>query len=767
MTVRFCCSALSLKRSGILCALVALFLVAAHPAAAQEKASLSGFVNDQYTGETLLLANVYLFESQTGAATNNSGYYTITGIQPGTYTIACTYIGYQDFRTEITLAPGEARRLDISLAPEGILVDEVVVSADRETEEELRRLGVAQLDTDIIKKLPAVLEPDVFRSLQILPGVKAASDYSSGLYVRGGSPDQTLILLDRTTVYNPSHFFGFFSTFNPDAVKDVRLYKGGYPAEYGGRLGAVVDIYNKDGNRVRTGGTASLGLLASRAMVEGPYSRGSWMLAVRRSTLEPLLSVLQDQDIDGIPESFYFYDANGKINFDASPNDRLALSFYAGQDKLELPFLEDASVDLSYGNRTFSGNWTHIVSEKLFSNFTLTSSSYFSKPNFTIASTEIKRTNNVDDISVKGDFEYIPGDRHSFNSGFWAGNFTFRLRDSFDNEENLTERIQSIYGSAYAQHVYKPSQRWRIQTGVRTNYFDEGNFLRLEPRLSIEHRPSSSVRLQLGYGRYYQFLTLITSELFSGSDIWLTTDDGVEPAFGDQFVGGVKVSLSPSYRMESEVYYRSMRELFELDPLLGDAAGLDYSELFHFGEGYAYGNEWVLEKGRGKLTGFVGYTYSITRRRFEDFEEFKLYPPKYDRTHDIDLLLNYQLGKKWRATGVWAYATGQAYTEPSRQFKLIANPLGSTVKDVLASDFNGARLPAYHRLDLGISKSGRFFKFANYDLQLQVLNAYNRRNIWFFFYDFEAGDSRGNTIDKTEIPQIPVPLPNISFTIEF
>ena len=732
-------------------------------AVAQDRASINGFVTDETTGETLLLANIYLLETQTGAATNNAGYYTITGITPGTYTVICTYIGYENYREVITLGSGDKVRLDIKLIPEGILVDEIVVSADRETEDEIRRLGVAQLDTDVIKKLPAILEPDVFRSLQILPGVKAASDYSSGLYVRGGSPDQTLILLDRTTVYNPSHFFGFFSTFNPDAVKDVRLYKGGYPAEYGGRLGAVVDIYNKDGNRLETHGTGSLGLLASRVMVEGPYSRGSWMIALRRSTLEPLLAALQSQDIDGIPESFYFVDANGKINFDASQNDRLSISFYAGQDKLNLPFLDDASVDLSYGNRTFSANWTHIFSEKLFSNFNLTASNYFSRPNFIIATTEIKRRNDVDDISAKGDFEYIPNEHHSINIGFWTGNFTFRLVDSFDGEQTLTERIQTVYSSGYLQHVYKPTNRWRLQSGVRVNYFGEGNYTRFEPRLSLEHQPVDAVRLQLGYGRYYQFLTLVTSELFSGSDIWLTTDEGVSPAFGDQFVGGIKIALSPSYRMETEVYYRSMRDLFQLDPFIGDAAGLDYAELFQFGEGYAYGNEWVLEKGRGKLTGFLGYTLSTTRRRFLEFEEFKIYPPKFDRTHDIDALLNYQLARKWRATAVFSYATGQAYTQPESQFKLIDNPLGSTVKDVLASDFNGSRLPAYHRLDVGISKTGSFFKFAEYDLQLQVLNVYNRRNIWFYFFDFEED----NRIDRTEVPQIPVPLPNISFTLSF
>ena len=291
-----------------------------------------------------------------------------------TYTIVCSYIGYQDQQIAVTLASGEARRLDIELVPSDVFINEVVVTAEQELEEEIRQIGVAQIKTDVIKKLPTLLEPDVFRSLQLLPGVKAASDYSSGLYIRGGSPDQTLILLDRTTVYNPSHFFGLFSNFNPDAIKDVRLYKGGYPAAYGGRLGSVVDIYNKDGNRRDTQGSLSLGLLASRALVEGPYSKGSWMFAARRSTLEPLLAALNNADIDGIPESFYFYDLNGKVNFDANLNNRFSLAAYAGADKLLFPFADDANINLNYGNQTISANWTHIFSQRLFSNFTTTAS---------------------------------------------------------------------------------------------------------------------------------------------------------------------------------------------------------------------------------------------------------------------------------------------------------------------------------------------------------------------------------------------------------
>src|SRR5690606_2571456 len=376
--------------------------------ATAQTASIAGYVTDATSGETLLTAHVRIDGTSIGAATNHAGYYALTGLGPGEYTIVASYIGYRPARIEVVLAAGEERRLDIELQPQEYEVGEITITADELLDEEVRRVGVMQLQTDLIRQLPAVLQPDVFRSLQLLPGVKAASDYSSGLYIRGGSPDQTLILLDRTTVYNPSHFFGFFSTFNPDAVKDVRLYKGGYPAEYGGRMGSVVDIYNKDGNRVNREGSISLGLLASRAIVEGPYSKGSWMLAVRRSTLEPLLAALQAANVEGIPDKFYFYDVNGKLNFDAGRDDRLSVSFYTGRDQLLLPIIEDTNVDLAYGNFTASANWTLLFSERLYSNFTLTSSRYFSKPLFEIGGTGIERDNRVYDVSAKGDFEYLP-----------------------------------------------------------------------------------------------------------------------------------------------------------------------------------------------------------------------------------------------------------------------------------------------------------------------------------------------------------------------
>ncbi|NBC85495.1 MAG: TonB-dependent receptor plug domain-containing protein [Bacteroidetes bacterium] len=745
---------------------------------AADPARISGYVRDAETGETLLLANVVALSGDVtrGAATNNAGYYTIAGLAPGTYTVRVTFLGFEPMEQEVTLEAGEDRRLDVELSPATTEVDEVVVEAERDAAE-ARAIGANRVETALIKQLPAVLEPDLFRSLQLLPGVKAASDFSSGLYIRGGSPDQTLILLDRTTVYNPTHFFGLFSTFNPDAIKDVQLYKGGYPAEYGGRLGSVVDIYNKDGNRRETQGGFSVGLLASRAYVEGPYGRswgddgeerGSYMVALRRSTLEPLLAVLRSQDVDGIPDGFFFYDLNAKINLDATPNDKLSLAVYGGQDVLDLQFLDDGRFDISYGNRTASLDWQHLLSETVFTNLTLTGSRYLSTPIATISSTRFSQRNEVTDVSLKGDIEWVPTRAHTLKGGIWAGALSFGLRNTFDGVETFEQELSSGYASAYIQDTYRPHDDWQVRAGLRSSYFDRGQYWRLEPRVSVDYTVAEGVRLQTAYGRYHQYLTLETSELFTGFDSWLTTDDGVPPSYGDQFVVGVKTEPWTGWSVDVEGYYRTMRDLFELDPFLPDRAGLPYAETFRFGDGFAFGGEVLVQRSTGAVNGFVGYTLSRTARRFPLVNVGPngplYYAPKFDRTHDLNIVANYDLTEKWRMTAAFNYATGQPYTEPTYRFSTVNDPFisDSQTRETFISPFNGERLPAYHRLDVGATRRGTWFG-ADFELQLQVINLYGRSNIWFYF--FETNDD--GTVERTEVPQIPVPLPNISFTMTF
>jgi len=727
---------------------------------AQESASVSGYIKDAESGETLLGANVALANTTRGASTNNSGYYTISDIAPGTYTIQATYIGYRRYSKQITLQPGQDLRLDIELDSEAQQLEELVVES-RQEQEEMKNIGTTQIQTKLIKEVPSVFEADVFRSVQLLPGVKAASDFSSGLYIRGGGPDQTLILLDRTTVYNPTHFFGFFSTFNPDAIKDVKLYKGAYPAEYGGRLGSVLDIYNKDGNRKHYQGTVSLGMLASRASIEGPIPKGSWMLAVRRSTLEPLLAALRPS-VDNIPSLFYFFDVNGKMNYDPSRNDKLSLALYTGQDRVNFPFATDGDLGLNYGNQTLSSSWTHLFSNKVFSKFTATGSRYFNFPSFEFAGTPIRRSNNIYDFSLKGDIQYIPNDHHTLETGFWGGSLLLKYINNFDNEEVFSSRTQTLYGSWYIQDTWKPDNKWKIIGGLRANAFSEGQYLRLAPRISLEYKVHPSVRLQAAYGRYDQFLTLITNEAFSGFDLWLTTDNGVQPAWGDQFVAGAKTQPFDGFGLDVETYYRTMEDLFELDPFIPDPAGLSYSQLFRFGSGYAYGTEVKFEKNTGRLNGFIGYTYSVSRRQFPRFNQDRFYPPKYDRKHDVNVVVNYQLSSRWKVSAVFNYATGQAYTKPLGRTQNFDLPFSSGSRDVLiVGKVNAARLPAYHRLDLGMTRNGTFFGLGKAEWKFQIINVYSRRNVWFYQYDFDK-----NPIERQKVSMLPI-IPAISYTVNF
>lgn len=735
-----------------------LFFALWNTATAQKKALIYGFIRDAETSETLLQANIVLKGTLIGTASNNSGYYVLSNLPVGEIIIQASYIGYITQEIKINLAEGEERRIDIELKPETDLLEEVVVTSDR-LEEEKKNIGTVQIKTELVKSVPAILEADVFRSIQLMPGVKAASDFSSALYIRGGSPDQTLILLDRTTVYNPTHFFGFFSTFNPDAIKDIQLYKGGYNANYGGRLGSVLDIYNKDGNRRKTIGGFTVGMLASRAYIEGPYSKGSWIFALRRSTLEPLLYALQGTT-DGIPESFYFYDANGKINYDVNENNRLNLTFYGGIDNVRVPFITDATVILQYGNQTGSLNWNHLFNANTFGNLTLTGSRYFSFPKFSLAGTPFERSNNIFDFSLKYDIDYLYSDEHSFKWGIWSGNMVLKLRDRFDDQDTFRSRLQTGYASTYVTHTWRPNNEWKMETGLRANYHTNGELLRFDPRFSIE-RSFERVRLQASAGGYSQFLTLITNEAFSGFDTWLITSNGVPPAYGWQYGLGAKTRLWDGFNFDAEGYFRTMEGLFELDPTLPDAAGKAYSEVFRFGRGYAYGIETLFEKTEGRFTGFIGYTWGITRRRFPNVNNNRYYAPKYDRTHDVNLIATYQLSKRWKVTSVFNYATGQAYTLPIGRTQTFLNPFDNQNNYYFdIGTVNGARLPSYMRLDVGFTRTGTFFGGKS-ELQLQLVNVLNRKNIWFYLYDFDS-----NPVSRTEVPLLPI-LPTISYSVNF
>ncbi len=744
------------------CSIVIITLVCSMLCTAEVLAqgTIHGYVTDASSGETLLMANVVIAGTAQGAATNTVGYYMLSGLTEGDYILSFSYVGYTTQRVPVSLRAGSNPRIDIALQLDRVVGEEVIVTADREEEEERTRLGVNRMPAQLVMQLPAVFEADLFRSLHLLPGIKASSDFSSGLLIRGGSPDQTLILLDRTTVYNPSHFFGLFSSFNPDAIKDVQVFKGSYPARYGGRLGSVVDIYNKDGNRERMAGAVSLGLLASRASIEGPFKHGSWMFAARRSTLEPILSALRSSD-DGIPDAFYFYDINAKINLDAGPKNRFSLASYAGLDKLSMSPVPDFRMDLPYGNRTGSFIWTHLFSHNLFATYALTGSRYFSNPDLSIGGSPFSRRNEVTDLGFKADLEYAPGERHHLEAGLWAGDLTLELRDRGEGEGNFDLRTRSAYSSAYLQDTWRPNTFWSLKTGLRAQWYASDEAIRLEPRVTVDAFITPNLRAQAAYGRYYQHLTLASFFAISAMDIWLAAGDGVPPAWGDQFGLGIKTTSSHGYRLEIEGYARTMNDLFELDPNLQDPVGLPYASYFRNGEGKAYGAEIMLEKTEGPLSGFVAYTYSRSWRRFPDANGGDYFPSRYERVHDLNLVMQYRLSRRWQTTLAFVYAGGQPYTRALGRAQY-QDPFNSVpFDDIIVGRTNASRLPGYHRLDIGFTRKGRFFGLAESEFQIQAINLYNRRNVWFYDYDFEQ-----NPVVSDPVQMLPL-LPNASLTVKF
>lgn len=700
-------------------------------------ATLSGFIADQSNGESLPYATVVLKGTGTpiGALSNVDGYYAIQGVPVDTpYVLTISYIGYISFQDTLTFRSGETRRLDVQLKPEPIMVQEIVVEGKREEEEQRIQPGFVEVETAKIREMPAIGETDILRSLHLLPGIQAASDISSGLYIRGGGPDQTLILLDQMPLYNPSHAFGFFSTFNPDAIRDMSLHKGAYPAKYGGRLGSVLDVHNKDGNRKGFDASGGVSLIAARLTLEGPTPEGSWMVSGRRTYIDPLLSFIRDEDTD-VP-TYYFYDLNAKLNQDFSDNDKVQISGYFGRDDLSFDVDEDSFFGIRWGNTAFLGKWTHVFSPALFGSFVVASSDYASKIELNILDTPILLSNSISDFTIKGDVDWFAARDHAISGGFLATHYNFEFNQEFNRSSQFDLRLKPNLLSAYVQDHWQPGSATDIRLGLRSSYFSAGDRFHVEPRLSMSYR-RDNWRWKAAGGSFHQYLQLVTTELFSGGDYWVPLDESVEPGRSWQGVVGVEWEPSERYQATVEAYYTDMANLIVLDNRI--AADIDATTVedtfVSGGTGYATGVEVFLQRRTGRLTGWIGYTLGWTRRTFAELNQGKAFPPKYDRRHDVSFVSNYRLGR-WSLGANYVYGTGQAFTPASARYSLRspAVPHRQTESLVLPSDRNSARLLPYQRLDLNVKM--RFRAFAvNGEFYVQVFNVFNRRNEWFVIFD--------------------------------
>ena len=735
----------------LLRAVIALLLAgAAWPAAA---ATISGFVRASENGEPLPYASVTVPSLKRGTFTNQSGFYVLAGLPAGSYTATLSCMGYRPESRSLTLAQEQELTLSLELQTAPVQLDVVEVRPGRsELSIEPSKMT---LQTRQLTSLPSIAEADLFRAVQSLPGVSTLSDFSAGLYVRGGSPDQNLILLDDIDVYNPNHLFGFFSTFNVDAVKTVDLQKSGFPAQYGGRLSSLLDVHNREGNRKRLAGVARTGFIASSATLEGPWPRGSWMLSGRQTHIAALARAAK------IDLPYGFYDVQGRVNYDVAANDRTSLSYYSGRDRLDWnqPGL---NLLLDWGNETWSSQWTHVVNPQLFSHFVLGHSRFDSRAIIAFEDFGFRMKNSIDDLSLKGNLSWTPAAAHKIDFGSEMKSLDFRFRSEVGDASQLAFNYQGVYGALYAQDAWKLSEVWRLQTGLRLDYYSRGRYLRLGPRLSVEREIDPKARIHLTWGRYSQFLNLVSQKGASFADMWFPVDRTLQPGGADHYVLGADFGPYDAFDLSVEAYYKPYRNVVEFSEEFSRSLidpNSTMSQLFNSGTGRAFGGEVFLRNRWRGWDGWLGYTFGVADRTIQGYNFGREYHPDYDRRHQVVVAQNRPLSRHWQTSLTFHYGSGQPLTLPVGRYTF-RDISGREYDTVLEGEKNASRLPAYHRLDVGVSGS---YPYRGWQIEpeLQIVNLYNRKNVYIRTYDMTK-----NPATYKDITMLPL-LPTLGVTVRF
>ncbi len=758
--------------------------------------TLSGIISDSQSGETLIGATVNIPQLGTGTITNEYGFYSIQIPANDTILVLFSYVGFQSVERKLFLKGDEKQNVEMSEA--GIELEEVVVRAN--TLED--RVGSTEMSVETIspkeaKLLPVLFgESDILKTIQLKPGLPSGSEGTTGLFVRGGGSDQNLIVLDEAIVYNASHLFGFFSTFNTDAVKDLKIYKGGFPSQYGGRLSSVIDVKLKEGNKKKFSGAGGIGLISSRLTLEGPIKKdkSSFMISGRRTYVDLITNAINNSnrdnpDSDPIP-AYFFYDLNTKLNFELGENDKLYISGYFGRDvfNFEGDFFD---FDFFWGNGTGTARWNHIFNSQLFANTTFTYSDYkynianrFDGFTFEVGS-------NIEDVNLKTDFYYALNNQHTFRFGLNATRHEFtvgRLQAGSDDGEVAFSAGQDFNGlefGSYISDLWKINDRASLNAGLRLSGFNnEGTtYFGLEPRAAFNYSFTKKFSFKASYARMYQYLHLVAAAgLTLPTDVWYPSTEKVKPQRSDQVAAGINYLLSKDLLFSVETYYKWLDNQIEFVDGARLFANDNLEEEFAIGRGKAYGLEVSLEKTEGQLTGWIGYTYARIRRgEFETldpsgiFSQQGYFSPIYDRRHDLSIVLFYELSRKINLTSTFVYGSGDLRWMPLGRFTF-QDVYGGNFEAVvpLYADRNNYRLAPYNRLDLGLIIN--FFpKWGESDLTINIINLYNRRNAFFVYFDpsfREVTDTEGNVfeiptgIQAKQVSLFPI-LPSLTYNFKF
>ena len=730
--------------------------------------SISGFVKDSSNLETLLGATVYLENTKYGAYTNKLGFFSITYIKPGKYNLIASFIGYEKFKKQITIKKNQNLRFDIILNPINVTTQEVEVEAEREIEK--REITISKIDIPVkqIKNIRLGGESDVFRSLQYLPGVLTSSQISSGLYVRGGSPDQNLILLDGSIVYNPAHLFGFISTFNTDAIKDVKLIKGGFPAEYGGRLSAVLDLTQKDGNRKEIDGVASIGAISSRLSLEGPLGNGSWFIGGRRTYFELIKAILPGPGEAEIPD-FNFFDINAKITQYFGDNDKVSLSGFMSGDALGFDNY-GFFLNLDVGNRAFAARWNHIFSEKLFSEVNFSSSYYKNGFKGDQVGYAFAIKNTISDITGKASLDWFISNDMTLKSGIEINNYDFIYMQNFTgNLDTVIAEGTNAPGminlnlidwnyAAYSQLNYNISDLLSVQGGLRLNYWDLSKMLLLDPRLSLKYIVHENLTLKAAWGIFSQDLRLATFPDFSFFDTWLPTDESLPASRATHYIIGLQSDYFKEFEISFDAYYKQMRNISELSNITLSTESV--ASLFYIGDADSWGMEIFIQRKFGKFSGWLGYALGYIEAKFDSINGGVPFRPKYDRRHDFKVVAQYELNKHWSFNATFLFQSGQSYTGASSQFQVRLPDDNIGRGKIVPTQRYGLRLPPSNQLNISILYS---FDMWGLDakLILDIFNVYNHRDVWFRYYD-----TTQPVAVVRDVLLLPI-IPTIAFEVKF
>jgi len=773
------------------------------------KCVIRGYVLDQSSKEALIQANVYEPDLLLGTVSNNFGFFSIS-MPKGFVHLSSSYVGYKNTHHYLNLSKDTT--IYLLMAPKDEL-DEVAVVGER-VPGKVKSTRTSTIDVPIeqIKNVPVFLgEVDVVKSIQLLPGIQSGGEGFSELYVRGGGPDQNLVLMDDVPIYNASHLLGFFSIFNADAVNNVRVIKGGFPARYGGRLSSVVDIRMYDGNNEEFKGVASIGLLSSKLAVEGPLikDKSSFSASFRRTYLDVITGLWQLKNAD--KSRYYFYDFNAKFNYKLSSKDRLFFSSYIGKDQYGVSYNEqDITIespdagsktvttydesDAGWRNYVAALRWNHIFGNKMFANTTITYSDYrfFIDQSLNYVSDDTwnkgsqEYYSGIRDWSAKIDVDYLPSPkhyirfggsaiRHAFFPGIDVALLEFNEGERIDTTLGGEEMIRAEY-RLYVEDDFNLLPRLKVNIGGHFSLFQtEANkyYWSAEPRLSARYLISDNFSIKAAYSQMTQYMHLLrTSSVAMPTDLWLPVSEDIAPMRATQSALGFEYEINKGFNLSLEFYYKELNDILAYKETAGyfDFAS-DWQSKLTAGSGQSYGFEFLLHRKIGNLSGWLGYTYSKSTNQFDELNNGLEFPANYDRTHDISIYTTYKFSEKVDMGATWAFGTGNPITLPESKYYSPALPTAESPNgngyNQLVNSRNAYRMPNFHRLDVGFN----FHKKKSWGSRLWsvgLMNSYGRQNPFFLYFADSENEQTGE-VERSlkQFSLFPIPIPYVRYTVKF